>query len=197
MNRRERRRAAKLGDIVEIKLGRVVFDIKPGDDVSRDICFVCGKPATAWSRPGGGTAHGFASVNGQIVLLCEDCFNTEEKTSGAIVRKYWNAPDLKISEGATPRRWAAIALALPGNASVPSAAASAWSNSVAVPCHASCVVSTARTAVTTAVASGVMSYALARSPRPLRLILLSRSFPRQTMRITAWLACGSWESTTS
>ena len=101
MNRRERRRAAKLGDIVEIKLGRVVFDIKPGDDVSRDICFVCGKPATAWSRPGGGTAHGFASVNGQIVLLCEDCFNTEEKTSGAIIRKYWNAPDMKISEGGT------------------------------------------------------------------------------------------------
>ena len=32
MNRRERRRAAKLGDIVEIKLGRVVFDIKPGEN---------------------------------------------------------------------------------------------------------------------------------------------------------------------
>jgi len=102
MNRRERRRAAKLGDIVEIKLGRVVFDIKPGDDVSRDICFVCGKPATAWARgPEGHMAHGFASINGQNELLCEDCFNTEKKTSGAIVRKYWNAPDLKISEGGT------------------------------------------------------------------------------------------------
>jgi len=53
MNRHERRRRAKLGDIVEIKLGRVVFDIKPGDDVSRDICFVCGKPATAWLIPEG------------------------------------------------------------------------------------------------------------------------------------------------
>jgi hypothetical protein len=51
MNRRERRRAAKLRDIVEIKLGRIAFDIKPGDDVSRDICFVCGKPATAWLAP--------------------------------------------------------------------------------------------------------------------------------------------------
>src|SRR5262245_27714323 len=70
---------------------------------------------------------------------------------------------LSRSKGATARGWAAIALALPGNASVPSAAASAWSNSVAVPCHASCVVSTARTAVTTAVASGVISYALATS----------------------------------
>jgi hypothetical protein len=32
MNRRERRRRTKLGDIVEIKFGRVVFDIKPGED---------------------------------------------------------------------------------------------------------------------------------------------------------------------
>ena len=48
-----------------------------------------------------GTAHGFASVNGQIVLLCEDCFNTEEKTSGAIIRKYLNAPNMEISEGGT------------------------------------------------------------------------------------------------
>jgi len=35
MNRRERRRAAKLRDIVEIKLGRIAFDIKPGDDAAR------------------------------------------------------------------------------------------------------------------------------------------------------------------
>jgi hypothetical protein len=32
MNRRERRRRTKLGDIVETKFGRVVFDIKPGED---------------------------------------------------------------------------------------------------------------------------------------------------------------------
>ena len=51
MNRRKRRSAAKLDDIVEIKLGRVVFDIKPGEDTSRDICYVCGKPATAWPPP--------------------------------------------------------------------------------------------------------------------------------------------------
>jgi|SRR5215467_5972483 len=102
MNRHERRRRAKLGDVVEIKLGRVVFDIKPGDDVSRDICYVCSKPATAWAYPQrGGTAHGFASVNGRFVLLCEDCFNTEEKTSGAIIRKYLNAPNMEISEGGT------------------------------------------------------------------------------------------------
>ena len=52
-------------------------------------------------RRGRDPNHGFASVNGQIVLLCEDCFNTEEKTSSAIIRKYWNAPDMKISEGGT------------------------------------------------------------------------------------------------
>jgi len=104
-----RRKAAKLGDIVEIKLGRVVFDIKPGEDTRRDICFVCAKPATAWLVPEGSAgpilegsmAHGFANVKGQIVLLCEDCFNTEEKTCSAIARKYWNAPDMEISEGGT------------------------------------------------------------------------------------------------
>jgi hypothetical protein len=36
MNRRERRRRAKLGDIVETKFGRVVFDIKPGEDTRAD-----------------------------------------------------------------------------------------------------------------------------------------------------------------
>jgi len=101
MNRRERRRAAKLGDIVEIKFGRIVSGIKPGEDISRDVCFVCEKPATAWPWPERSCmAHGFAYVNGQIVLLCEDCFNTEE-ISNAIARKYWNAPNMKISEGGT------------------------------------------------------------------------------------------------
>jgi hypothetical protein len=100
MNRRERRRRTKLGDIVEIKFGRVVFDIKPGEDTSRDICYVCSKPATAWLVPEGGAgpipegsmAHGFAAISGEIALLCEACFNAEEQTSGAIIRKYWNAP---------------------------------------------------------------------------------------------------------
>jgi hypothetical protein len=54
MNRRERRRRTKLGDIVETKFGRVVFDIKSGEDTSRDICYVCSKPATAWLVPEGG-----------------------------------------------------------------------------------------------------------------------------------------------
>jgi hypothetical protein len=41
-------------------------------------------------------AHGFAAINGQIALLCEACFNAEEQTNGAIIRKYWNAPNLRI-----------------------------------------------------------------------------------------------------
>ena len=102
MNRRERRRAAKLGDIVELKFGRVVFVIKPGDDVSGNICFVCGKPATAWwYAERDRMAHGIADINGQFVLLCEQCFSAEERGPGALLRKYLNAPDMKISEGGT------------------------------------------------------------------------------------------------
>jgi hypothetical protein len=103
MNRRERRRRAKLGDVVEVTFGRVVFDIKPGADTSRDVCYVCGKPATPWPHPieRDRMAHGFATINGgKPVLLCEDCFKTD-KTTNAIVRKYWNAPDMKVSKGGT------------------------------------------------------------------------------------------------
>ena len=36
------------------------------------------------------------------MLLCEACFNTEQKTNNAtIIRKYLGAPDMKISEGGT------------------------------------------------------------------------------------------------
>jgi hypothetical protein len=102
MNRRERRRRAKLGDIVETKFGRVVFDIKPGEDTSKDICFMCDRPATAWwYAEHGGMAHGFASIDGNFLLLCEQCFAAEERSPGALVRKYLNAPDMKISEGGT------------------------------------------------------------------------------------------------
>jgi hypothetical protein len=98
MNRRERRRATKLGDndIVELKLGRVTF--KPGRDTSRDVCYLCGKPATEWHHPAAGMAHGFADINGHKVLLCEECFKTEEN-SDTIIKKYLNTPDLKIAEG--------------------------------------------------------------------------------------------------
>jgi hypothetical protein len=100
MNRHERRKRTKLGGILEIKFGRVVFDIKPGEDTSRDICYVCSKPATAWPWPECGVmAHGFATINGQFVLLCEICFNEDSPT--AIARKYLNAPDMKVTEGGT------------------------------------------------------------------------------------------------
>jgi hypothetical protein len=61
---------------------------------------VCGKPATAWAGgPEGRMAHGFASISGQIVLLCKGCFESEDHT--ALARKYFNAPDLKITQGGT------------------------------------------------------------------------------------------------
>jgi hypothetical protein len=95
-------KAFKFGDMVEVKLGRVVFDIKPGDDTSRDTCYVCGKPATAWPYPEkGGTAHGFAMINGErSVLLCEQCFSSDEQRT-AIMRKYLNAPNLEVKKGGT------------------------------------------------------------------------------------------------
>jgi hypothetical protein len=46
-------------------------------------------------------AHGLADIDGQIVLLCEGCFNTEERSGNTIIRKYLNAPDMQISEGGT------------------------------------------------------------------------------------------------
>jgi hypothetical protein len=96
-----RRRQVKVGDIVEITLGRVVFDIKPGDDVSGDICYLCGKPATAWPGPKG-MAHGAVIIDGQNFLLCEQCFTIAERTGHeAIIKKFWNAPDLKIEVGGT------------------------------------------------------------------------------------------------
>ena len=100
MNRRERRRAAKL-NIAEATLGRVVF--KPGADTSKDICFVCGKPATAWPYPERNcTAHGFVTINNEKHgLLCQMCFETEEQTGELVIRKYWNAPDMKVTKGGT------------------------------------------------------------------------------------------------
>ena len=58
--------------------------------------------ATAWwYAERGGMAHGFASINGNFLLLCERCFTAEERGPGALIRKYLNAPDMKISEGGT------------------------------------------------------------------------------------------------
>jgi hypothetical protein len=92
MNRHERRKRTKLGDVVEIKHGRI---IKPGED----ICYVCSKPATAWPWPECSVmAHSFATINEQFVLLCEICFNGD---LNAIARKYLNAPDLEISKSDT------------------------------------------------------------------------------------------------
>ena len=101
MNRRERRRTAKLGDVVEVKVGRVVLDVQPGADTSKDVCYVCGRPATAWPYPERGcAAHGVADVNGQVVLLCEACCTADRPTE-LVVRRYWGSPNLKVHVGGT------------------------------------------------------------------------------------------------
>jgi len=101
MNRHQRRKAARLGDVVEVKVGRVVFDIQPGADTSKDVCYACGGSATAWPYPERDcTAHGVASINGQVVLLCERCCTAESPTE-LVIRKYWGSPDLKVHAGGT------------------------------------------------------------------------------------------------
>jgi len=95
MNRKERRRRAKLGDIGQIRLGRVKFE--HGDEVS-GACYVCGKPATAWPHPSMEQAHGAADIDGEIVLLCETCFNTPH-IDRSVIRKSLRLPDLQFEEG--------------------------------------------------------------------------------------------------
>jgi len=81
----------------EVRLGRVKFDIKPGEDISADVCYLCGKPATDWPHPTKGTAHGFASITGhpKALLLCQACFDAEGNLH-AIARKHFNNPDVEI-----------------------------------------------------------------------------------------------------
>jgi hypothetical protein len=94
MNRHQRRKAAKLGDVLEITWGRALID---GGTAPQ--CFACDGLAPAWPWPDGphSPAYGFALINYERILpICEACF----KTNGdAVVRRFWNAPDLKISEG--------------------------------------------------------------------------------------------------
>jgi hypothetical protein len=85
MNRYERRRQRALnrkygvGDVLDIKYGRVVYV----DPTVVDSCFVCGGKAGAWpypNRPEGKLpmAHSFAFINNEVSLpLCEGCFNSE------------------------------------------------------------------------------------------------------------------------
>jgi hypothetical protein len=80
--------------IVEIRRGRCV--LREG---AKPQCYTCDLPAPAWPWPDGprSSAHGFALINdGTSVLLCEACFVADGTTTNSIVRKFLNAPDLKI-----------------------------------------------------------------------------------------------------
>ena len=117
MNRHERRKAKagrKPGFVVNISFGRCLM---AGE--SKVECFACGNEAKDWNSPGGPAllGYGLAEIQegdrSEQVPICESCFSFDEAGS-SIVRKWLNAPDLKITEGgeATAEHVANIASAL-------------------------------------------------------------------------------------
>jgi hypothetical protein len=114
MNRHERRaarrRKVKVGDLLDISLGRCLME-KGNDPVPQ--CFVCGGAAATWPWPNGPEklGYGWISVNGSdIRLICEACFNDEN----GIARKLLGAPDMVITDGgvASPEQVREIADAM-------------------------------------------------------------------------------------
>jgi hypothetical protein len=102
MNRHQRRteRRAERHMAAAIQEGRAI-DIGLGhlgpDDPNFGLpvnCAVCGTP-----HPGLGLAR-IADRSGiSYAPLCEPCVQARDATSAAIVRKYFGAPDMKISDG--------------------------------------------------------------------------------------------------
>jgi hypothetical protein len=91
-NRHERRQAAKLqhGEVILIHYGQLLErDQNYGLPVQ---CYVCGAPHKAL-----GLARIEQKRSTTDVPLCDECLASDSK--GDIIRKYTNAPDLKISEG--------------------------------------------------------------------------------------------------
>ncbi len=90
MNRHDRRVARKRGDIILIDYGHLLErDQNYGLPVG---CYVC---ATAHK------AFGFARIDDKrsttVVPLCEACLG--DANSSNVARKFFNAPDLEITEG--------------------------------------------------------------------------------------------------
>jgi hypothetical protein len=96
MNRHERRRrAVKVGDVVDVSIG--LCRTKGNETL---ICYACDGPATVISAADDTTVYGFASINnGEPVPLCAACVTS--RNSIGVVRKFWGAPNLEISEGGT------------------------------------------------------------------------------------------------
>jgi hypothetical protein len=92
MNRRARRRAAKVGDVLNVDFARYRTTA-----TSVLTCYVCNKPAPAWTWPDGLAGYGMAVIDGHLrVWLCRQCF---ENDPNGVVRTYWRFRDLKLHEG--------------------------------------------------------------------------------------------------
>jgi hypothetical protein len=94
MNRRAKRRAAKVGDVLNVNFARYVTTA-----TSVLTCYACNKPAPPWPWPDGPAelGYGMAIIDGHLrVPLCQHCYETD---SNEVARRYWRSPDLKVHEG--------------------------------------------------------------------------------------------------
>jgi hypothetical protein len=94
MNRRDRRAAKRFnkGHVTHTAIGRLqAVDPNYGLPVN---CYTCGAP-----HQGLGVGRIMDRGELEYVPLCEPCMATPEETTNAIIRKFWNAPDLICREG--------------------------------------------------------------------------------------------------
>lgn len=70
------------------------------------ICYVCDAPHNA-----SGAARIDRKGSGIWVPVCDACLADDKSATNAIVRKFWNAPNMEISEGGklTTEQFAALA----------------------------------------------------------------------------------------
>jgi hypothetical protein len=104
-------KSVKLGDVIEIELGRCLRDGQPVPQ-----CYVCHKPAPDWPWPHGPAhmGYGYAVINGgELLPICEACFSSAAATH-AIARKFLGVPDLRFTESgaASPEEFRQIASAI-------------------------------------------------------------------------------------
>ena len=99
MNRRERRRAAKLGGSpVIVQQGFIVCE----DDDCTARCVLCGDHALPWRNPHKPEmiAHSVIRVNDEIKTVCKTCFETGEADEQVLLR-YLKLDSLEVTDGGT------------------------------------------------------------------------------------------------
>jgi hypothetical protein len=110
MNRKERRRAAKLRAIpvgVLTSLGRIAADL----GAFEVHCHMCGTQAAEWewekspTRLGYGVARIVTADVSDSFLICRSCFENGDETENAIVCKYLGLDGLKVTK-ASPQQQA-------------------------------------------------------------------------------------------